>query len=113
MVMPIEPPPVPLVRTSEGVIRVSGTRVPVETVVRAFQQGATPEEIAQDYPLTLANVYAVIAYYLWHREAVDAYVAERTAIHDATRATHEAHHPDLVGIRVRLQARIAAQEDAA
>ncbi len=110
--MPIEPQPVPLTRTPDGVIRISGTRVHLETVVRAFQDGASPEEIAQDYPLTLASVYAVIAYYLWHRESVDAYMVQRRTAYEAVRATYEAH-TNLVGIRERLSARIAAQEDAA
>ena len=86
MTRTVEPQPVPLTAKADGVVLVSGTRVPLETVVYAFGQGATPEEIAQDYPsLTLAQVYAVVAYYLTHRAAVDGYAAERAAISDATR----------------------------
>jgi uncharacterized protein (DUF433 family) len=44
-------------------------------VIRAFQDGATPETIAQRYTTaTLADIYAVIAYYLRHREDVEAYL---------------------------------------
>jgi hypothetical protein len=87
----------------------TGTRVPLETVVRALQQGATPEEIVQDFPtLLLADVYAVLAYYLSHREAVDGHPAERMAVSDATRRTHEAQF-DPVGIRARLLARQLSQ----
>lgn len=113
MTLRVEHQPVPLVITPEGVVRIEGTRVPLETVVRAFHQGATAEEIVQDFSsLTLAQVYAVLAYYLWHREAVDAYVAERAALSDATRIAHEAQF-DPTGIRARLLARRAGTEHAA
>ncbi|MGC9948686.1 MAG: DUF433 domain-containing protein [Bryobacteraceae bacterium] len=45
------------------------------TLIDAFLEGATPEEIYQEYPsVDLADVYAVIAYYLGHRDVVDAYL---------------------------------------
>ncbi|MEP0758427.1 DUF433 domain-containing protein [Trichocoleus sp. DQ-A2] len=41
-----------------------GTRVTLDTVVAAFNSGATAEEIVFQYPsLQLANIYAVISYY--------------------------------------------------
>jgi len=49
MSLTVEPQPIPLTTTPDGAVRVSGTRVPLETVVRAFHQGATPEEIVQDF----------------------------------------------------------------
>jgi uncharacterized protein (DUF433 family) len=113
MTLNLELPPMPLVVTPEGVVRIEGTRVPLETVVRAFHLGSTAEEIVQDYStLTLAQVYAVLAYYLWHREAVDSYIAERTALSEATRAAHESRF-DPNGIRARLLARQAGTEHAA
>lgn len=70
--------PVPLALDSHGVVRVGGTRVTLDTVVGAFQRGATAEEIVQDYSsLRLADVYAAIAFYLHNRAAVDAYIEER------------------------------------
>jgi hypothetical protein len=39
--------PPPLTRGPDGVVRVTGTRVPLETLVTAFDAGATAEEIAQ------------------------------------------------------------------
>jgi uncharacterized protein (DUF433 family) len=63
--------PIPLAKDGDDVLRVGGTRVPLETVVTAFDLGGTPEEIAQDFPvLTLDDVYAVLTYYLRHREEV-------------------------------------------
>ena len=42
--------PIPLTVDSDGVIRVAGTRVTLDSVVLAFLDGATAEEIAQQYP---------------------------------------------------------------
>src|ERR687885_533606 len=98
LTLTVEPQPIPLTPSPDGVVCVTGTRVPLETVIRAFHQGATIEEIAQDFPtVTLAQVYAVLAFYLAHRHEVDA-VAERTAISDAARAAHEARF-NRVGLR--------------
>ena len=63
MTLSIEYQPIPLTITAAGAVHIEGTRVPLETVIRAFHQGATAEEIAQDYPtLTLAQVYACLLY---------------------------------------------------
>jgi uncharacterized protein (DUF433 family) len=68
MTLVIDSEPVPLAVDVEGVARVGGTRVTLDTLVAAFEQGATAEEIAQQYPsLGLADVYAVIGYYLRRR----------------------------------------------
>jgi uncharacterized protein (DUF433 family) len=113
MTLTVEPQPIPLTTTLEGVVRITGTRVPLETVVRAFYAGATPEEIVQDFPsVMLAQVYAVLAYFLAHRAEVDAYVAERTRVSVAARDAHQAlFNP--VGVRARLLARQSTVEDAA
>lgn len=37
-------------KDADGVVRVAGTRVTLDTVVAAFEEGATAEEIAQQYP---------------------------------------------------------------
>jgi uncharacterized protein (DUF433 family) len=57
-------------------IRVAGTRVGMETIVRDYLEGASPEEIGLRYPtLSLEQVHATITYYLAHRAEVEAYVA--------------------------------------
>ncbi len=64
MALLIETDPVPLATNTQGVVLVGGTRVTLDTVVLAFKDGATAEEIVQQYPsLRLADVYAVIGYY--------------------------------------------------
>jgi uncharacterized protein (DUF433 family) len=95
----------PLVADDDDVIRVAGTRVQLETVVVAFDAGATPEEIAQQYTsLNLADVYAVISYVLGNEAAVRDYVAKRTDSARGLRAEVERSAP-ADGIRQRLLAR--------
>jgi uncharacterized protein (DUF433 family) len=97
--------PIPLATDADGVIRVAGTRVTLDTVIDTFLTGASPGEIAQDFPvLGLADVYAVITYYLRHRSDVDAYLQERRAKGQAIRREIEAHSPQ-TGLRERLLAR--------
>jgi uncharacterized protein (DUF433 family) len=101
----LTPTPVPLVNWDDGTVRVTGTRVPLETVVYAFRHGATPEEITQRYPtVTLDAAYAIIAWVLQHAEDVDAYVAGRAVISAQVREEEERLHPQH-GIRERLLAR--------
>ncbi len=70
-------PPLTLAE-GEQVWRVTGTRVPLDTIVHAYQDGATAEEIVSAYPsLRLPDVYSVLAYYLQNSKMVEAYLAER------------------------------------
>jgi len=97
--------PIPLVRSQDGVLRITGTRVPLDTVVEAFRTGSTPEEIAQDFSsLALGDIYAVIAYYLRHRDEVGAYLAEREEKRSEVRRENEARF-SYGELRERLLAR--------
>jgi uncharacterized protein (DUF433 family) len=94
--------PVPLTTDADGVIRVGGTRVTLETVVGAFEAGESAEEIAAGYPaLSLADVYDTIAYYLRHRSETRAYLAERQAAASAMRREIESR-PGYTDLRERL-----------
>jgi uncharacterized protein (DUF433 family) len=97
--------PIPLVTDANGVVRVSKTRVTLDTIVTAFLEGATAEEIVEQYPsLQLSDVYSIIGYYLRHKAEVDTYLLERQ--HRATEVRQEAERrfsPE--GIRDRLLAR--------
>ena len=69
---------IPLKADSDGVMRVGDTRVTLDTVVHAFEQGHTAEEIVSHYSvLRLADVYAVIAYYLNNQADVQAYLRQQ------------------------------------
>ena len=99
-----EPPP--LREDAAGALRVGDSRVLLELVIRAFQDGATPETIVQRYStLALADVYAVIAYYLRHRSEVDEYLARREQKAEEVRRRIESQQGDVSEIRARLLAK--------
>ena len=105
-----DPEPNPIRFDRDGVARIAGTRVTLDTLIIAFHQGATPEEMAQQYPvLRLPDIYTVIAYYLHHRDEVDAYLEQRQRDSLAVRQENEARF-DPTGIRERLMARRNSQE---
>ncbi|HXT51308.1 MAG TPA: DUF433 domain-containing protein [Thermoanaerobaculia bacterium] len=105
MSLAVKTDPTPLRADEQGVVRVGGTRVTLEQVVGAFREGATAEEIALRFSsLDLADVYAAVAYYLNHREAVDRYVGEQAVLAEDQRQRH-AQPLDAGALRERLQAR--------
>lgn len=96
---------VPIHTDADGVVRVAGTRVTLDTIVGAFDAGATAEEIAQQYPsVPLADVYSVITYYLRHRAEVCTYLKRREEQADRVRDEVERRFPSS-GLRERLLAR--------
>jgi uncharacterized protein (DUF433 family) len=96
---------VPLSADEAGVLRVAGTRVSLDSVVYAFDEGATPEEIAQDFPtLDLASVYSVIGYYLQNRAEVEQYLGQRRVQRKELRTEVESRFNPR-GLRERLSAR--------
>jgi uncharacterized protein (DUF433 family) len=106
LVLTAEPPP--LVET-DGILRVSGTRVTLSSVVHAYNDGSTAEEIQRQFPtVALADIHAVIAYYLRHREAVDAYLEQKRREAEETRRRNEERCPR-DGLRERIKDRRAAR----
>lgn len=102
------PVPPPLRLAEEGkVVRVGNTRVPLDTVVYHYENGASPEEIVHNFPtLDLADVHAVIAYYLNHKAEVQGYLDERERLAVEIRREIEQRFPQ-DGLRERLLARRA------
>jgi uncharacterized protein (DUF433 family) len=100
---------IPLAKDKSGLYRVGKTRVTLDLVVHAFNRGATPEEIVQDYPtLELPDVYQVIGYYLKHSKEIGEYLARREHEEDELLATNlEQWSPP--GLRDRLLARRKSQ----
>ena len=106
MNVPIQTETPPLQQDSSGALRIGESRVLLELVIRAFQDGATPEAIVQQYATTtLPDVYSVIGYYLRHRDEIDAYLAERDRMAEEVRQRIEQRQGDLSGLRKRLLAR--------
>ena len=105
MTIPIPAQTIPLSGDPDGVIHVSHTRITLDTVIFSFLEGATAEEIAQQYPTPdLADIYAVIGYYLRHRSEVEAYLRKRQKQANAARRENERRFPPQ-GVRARLLAR--------
>src|SRR5437588_4844933 len=95
MNMPIKAVEVPLFDDGQGGLRVIGTRVLLERIVHAFEDGATPEGIVQSYDtLHLDDVYAVLTWYLRHKAEADDYLRKRDEEAGAIRKTIEAKQPD-------------------
>ena len=95
----------PLRLDADGILRVGGTRVTLDTVIGAFEEGATAEEIAIQYDsLSLRDVYGAIAYYLENAEEVEAYLRQQQEHASEVRCQFEARSPQ-AGIRERLLAR--------
>ncbi len=87
-------------RNARGTLVVAKSRVRLGALVAAFWAGETPETICQAYPsLTLEQVYGAIAYYLAHREAVDAELVTQDREAARLRVEARARNADL---RTRL-----------
>lgn len=96
---------VPLTLGDDGTIRITGSRVTLESVVHQFKQGATAEQIQEDFPsLPLRDIYAAIAYYLQHVDRVEDYLREQAHAAAETRREIEAEQ-DTTGLRERLRQR--------
>ena len=97
---------IPLSKHEGGTVRVSGTRVSLDSIVYAYKEGAAAEEIVNRFPsVTLADTYVVIGYYLAHQEAIDHYLQQREAEAAALQQEVEAVQSP-VGRRERLMERI-------
>ena len=87
LVLEVEAPP--FREDATGAIRVGNSRVLLELVIRAFQDGASPESIVQRYStVSWSDVYSAIGYYLRHQEAVEAYLNYREQLADAAAAVY-------------------------
>ena len=106
MSMVIEPQTVPLTEAPDDVLMVTGTRVPLDTIVYSFREGQTAEQIVDDFStVSLKEAYAIIAYYLNNRDSVDAYIKVREEKAAEIRRNNEQRFPS-AGIRERLLARM-------
>ena len=102
---------VPLRSDDKGILRVGNSRVLYELVIHAYENGAPPEYITRMYDtLNLADVYAVIAYYLNHKDEIQNYLRERNVEARKLRALIEANQPPREQVRAKLEARRPAME---
>jgi uncharacterized protein (DUF433 family) len=88
-----------------GAIRIGNSRVLLELVIRAFQDGASPETIVQRYStLSLSDAYTTIGYYLRHQQEIETYLSQREQLAESVRQKLSDIQPDLSSIRSRLLA---------
>ena len=105
VVLQTEAPPLQL--DVSGALRVGNSRVLLELIIRAFEDGSTPEAIAQRYPTTtLPDIYAVIAYYLRHQDDLKRYLDHREQQAQHIQQHIEQRQGDLSDLRGRLLARL-------
>jgi uncharacterized protein (DUF433 family) len=97
---------IPLERNQQGVIRVAGTRVSLDSILHAYyREGATAEEIVLRFPTCkLEDVYTVISRALHHPEFVSSYLAEQADRRNELEREIERESPQ-AGLRERLLAR--------
>ena len=108
----IEAEPVPLRADERGALRVGETRITLDVLINEYEDGADAESIVHDYPsLRLADVYAVIAYYLRHQDAVNDYLRTRQTEAAALRREIESCQPNNAELRAKLLARRDRQEN--
>jgi uncharacterized protein (DUF433 family) len=92
-----------------GAARVGNSRISLDLVVEQYENGMTPEDMVRAYDtLVLADVHAVISYYLRHRDEVRAYLKRREEEAEVLRAKIEAERPCVS--RDELLARRSARE---
>ena len=101
----LEAEQVPLTTDSEGTLRVGVTRVTLDSVVAAFDSGATAEAIADRFPsVTLSEVYGVLSWYLRHRVEANHYLQQRREEAGKLQSEVERLH-SANGLRAKLLAR--------
>lgn len=97
----------PLLQEGDGTVRITGSRVTLDTLVGAFKKGATAEQIQDSFPsLSLWEIYGAVAYYLEHQGEVEDYLKLRREEAAAVRQEIE-DRQDTAGFRERIAARRA------
>jgi uncharacterized protein (DUF433 family) len=93
--------------TCGGKPRIAGSRIQVKHVaIMHERQGMSPEEIVSEFPhLTLAGVYAALAYYHDHREEINAEITADRAWYEEQREKQTSR------LKEALKARTADAQD--
>lgn len=62
-------------KLDNGAYRIADTRVSLDSIVYAFSEGRTPEQIVDSFPsLNLEQVYGAIAFYLANKQMINEYL---------------------------------------
>jgi uncharacterized protein (DUF433 family) len=99
---------IPLTKLDDGTIVITGTPIALEIVIARHNVGDTPDEIKKGFPsLDLADIYFVIAYYLSHRDEVDAYIQRQQERSQRVRQwleSDESYRAQMANLRERMDA---------
>jgi len=80
---------------SGGKPRIAGHRITVQNIAIWHERlGRSADEIAADYNLTLAEVYAALAYYFDHREEINASIEASAAFVEQLRQATPSKLPE-------------------
>ncbi len=103
---------IPLERDESGTIRIASTRVTLESVAYAFQEGESAESIQEAFPsLSLSDVYLVLGYCLRHPQELQIYLDEQRQGDAQARDQDEERFPTN-GLKERLLQRRAQRRSA-
>lgn len=62
----------------DGHWQVAGSRVSLDSIVYAYQEGESPEQIVRAFPgLSAEQVYGAITFYLANRDNIDDYLSQQ------------------------------------
>ena len=79
-----------------GAYRINGTRVSLDSIVYAFREGESPEDIRSSFPvLTLEQVYGAITFYLANQSKIDKHLENAEAEYENQRRASRARKPEL------------------
>jgi uncharacterized protein (DUF433 family) len=81
----------------EGVYRVAGTRVSLDSLVYLFREGVSAEGMVECYPaLTLEQVHGALAFYLANQKQIDLYVRQGEKTSEAAHQFAREQNADLI-----------------
>ena len=99
------PETVPLHEDARGAVRVIGSRITLDTIVGCLKMGDTAEDIQDGFPsLSLAQINAVIGWYLTNRAEVDEYIREGEVAAEKLRQEIESR-PESIAFNERFRRR--------
>ena len=105
----------PLVVTEQGIIRVKGSRVSLDSIIHHFKLGATAEQIVQSFPaISLGDIYSSIAYYLTHRPEIEEYLQQQETAANALQEQLESnpsYQSEIAELRARILGRWAVAQE--
>ncbi len=94
---------VPLTQDQHGSIRVTGSRVTLDTIVHIYQRGDSVERIHHGFPtVSVAQINAILDWYHKHQAEADEYLAEGVAAAEKLRLEIESQ-PEHIALLEKIQ----------